>query len=155
MKLRVLSLITLLAVLLGCMTACLNSYDNPNQNINLPDSNTTSTETESESDSDTAKTPVDINVYTLNGTTGFGFAKMMNDAKNGAFETENYTFTVQSDASVITSALINGDVDIAALPTNAAANLYNVTEGGVKILAVNTLGCLYLLTKEGTTVETL
>ena len=69
MKLRVLSLITLLAVLLGCMTACLNSYDNPNQNINLPDSNTTSTETESESDSDTAKTPVDINVYTLNGTT--------------------------------------------------------------------------------------
>ena len=153
MKLRVLSLITLLAVLLGCMTACLNSYDNPNQNINLPDSNTTSTETESESDS--AKTPVDINVYTLNGTTGFGFAKMMNDAKNGAFETENYTFTVQSDASVITSALINGDVDIAALPTNAAANLYNVTEGGVKILAVNTLGCLYLLTKEGTTVETL
>ena len=65
-----------------------------------------------------------------------------------------YTVTVKTDASEVTAALINGDVDIAALPTNAAANVYNKTEGGVKILAVNTLGCLYLLTKEGVSIST-
>ncbi len=92
-----------------------------------------------------------INVYTLNGTTGFGMAKLMDDAKNDQ-TTEQYTFIVKSDASDVTAALINGDADIAALPTNAASNVYNKTNGGVKILAVNTLGCLYLLTRQNNSV---
>ena len=90
-----------------------------------------------------------IRIYTLNGTTGFGMAKLMNDNTDGA----KYEITVKTDASDVTAALISGDVDIAALPTNAAANVYNKTSGGVKILAVNTLGCLYLLTKDGVTVS--
>ena len=97
-----------------------------------------------------AETPI-INVYTLNGTTGFGMAKLMNDSKAGT-TTEKYNFSVQSDASVVTSALLNGSADIAALPTNAAANIYNKSEGGVVVLAVNTLGCLYLLTNQNATV---
>lgn len=98
-------------------------------------------------------TPADgsIRVYTLNGTTGFGMAKLMEDAKSGT-TTETYTFTVKSDASDVTAALINGDADIAALPTNAASNVYNKTNGGVKILAVNTLGCLYLLTRQSASI---
>ena len=112
------------------------------------------TGTQQGSENDTqAPTPVDINVYTLNGTTGFGMAKLISDAKKGTYTTENYTFTVQSDASVVLSALINGDVDIAALPTNAAANVYNKSNGEVKILAVNTRGVLYLLAKGETTVS--
>lgn len=90
-----------------------------------------------------------IRIYTLNGTTGFGMAKLMNDSADG----KKYEITVKTDAADVTAALITGDVDIAALPTNAAANVYNKTEGGVKILAVNTLGCLYLLTKDGVTVS--
>ena len=97
------------------------------------------------------KTPDVVRVYTLNGTTGFGMAKMMQDNKDN----EGYTFEVKTDASDVTAALIAGTVDIAALPTNAAANVYNKPEGGVKVIAVNTLGCLYLLTKEGTTVTSL
>ena len=96
------------------------------------------------------KTPDEIRVYTLNGTTGFGMAKMIADHKDDA----TMKFEVKTDAADVTAALIAGTVDIAALPINAAANVYNKTEGGVKILAVNTLGCLYLLTKEGTTVST-
>lgn len=90
-----------------------------------------------------------ITVYTLNGTTGFGMAKLMNDNTDG----KKYEISVKTDAADVTAALINGDVDIAALPTNAAANVYNKTQGGVKILAVNTLGCLYLLTKDGVNVS--
>ncbi len=92
----------------------------------------------------TKKDDTNIRIYTLNGTTGFGMAKLMNDA-NSEEAVGNYTVTVKTDASDVTAALTNGDADIAALPTNAAANIYNKTNGGVRILAVNTLGCLYLL----------
>lgn len=109
-------------------------------------------ETETQAPSDTPVNPVDVNVYTLNGTTGFGMAKLIHDAKADAFPNENYTFTVQSDASVVLAALINGDVDIAALPTNAAANVYNKTNGEVMLLAINTRGVLYLLAKGEATV---
>ncbi len=99
------------------------------------------------SDVGTATADRAINVYTLNGTTGFGMAKLMNDAKAGT-TVEQYAFSVQSDASVVTSALLNGSADIAALPTNAAANVYNKSNGEVVVLAVNTLGCLYLMSNQ-------
>ncbi len=86
-----------------------------------------------------------INISVLNGTTGFGAAKMMDDSKNGKTEL-NYNISVDTDAANIQAGLINGTIDIAALPTNAAAALYAKTEGGVKIAAVNTLGVLYLMT---------
>ena len=94
---------------------------------------------------------LEINISVLNGTTGFGAAHLMSDAAEGKTEL-SYKFTVESDASNITAGLINGTIDIAALPTNAAANLYNKTNGAIKIAAVNTLGVLYLLTGEGVEV---
>lgn len=88
---------------------------------------------------------LEIKISVLNGTTGFGIAKLMSDSK--ADKTElNYNVAVESDAANIQAGLINGSIDIAALPTNAAAALYNKTEGKVKIAAVNTLGVLYLMT---------
>lgn len=97
---------------------------------------------------------LEINISVLNGTTGFGAATLISDTINGQSDLD-YKFTVESDASNITAGLINGSIDIAALPTNAAANLYNKTGGKVKIAAVNTLGVLYLLTGEGVTVESI
>ena len=98
--------------------------------------------------------PIEINISVLNGTTGFGAAKLMSDAAEGK-SALNYKFTVESDASNITAGLINGSIDIAALPTNAAANLYNKTNGAVRIAAVNTLGVLYLLTGEGVEINSI
>lgn len=85
-----------------------------------------------------------VNVMVLNGTTGFGMAKLMHDSENGAAAL-NYSFQVESDASNVTAALVSGSADIAALPTNAAAALYNKTGGGVQLLALNTLGVLYVV----------
>ena len=99
--------------------------------------------------------PDAINIYTLNGTTGFGMAKLMEDAQNGVFTTENYTFSVKTDATEVLAALTSGTVDIAALPTNAASNVYNKTKGGVKMLAINTLGCLFLLNSGESTVASI
>jgi NitT/TauT family transport system substrate-binding protein len=57
----------------------------------------------------------------------------------------NYNFKVEADATNVNAALINGSVDIAALPTNAASVVYNKTGGAIQLLAINTLGVLYLL----------
>ena len=92
-----------------------------------------------------------VNVAVLNGSTGFGMAYLMEQNDNGAAN-NNYTFQVQSDATVVNSALLNGDVDIAALPTNAASVLFNKPNNPVKVIAINTLGVLYVV-ENGTTVN--
>ena len=101
------------------------------------------------------ETKINANVMVLNGTTGFGMAKLISDSI--AAETAlSYDFFVESDASAVTAALINGTCDIAALPTNAAATVYNKTEGGVQMLAINTLGVLYLVVNsDNVTVDSL
>ncbi len=96
-----------------------------------------------------ADVAVNTRVYTLNGTTGFGMAGMIADAKPG------YSFTVETDPSVVTAALISGDCDIAALPTNAASALYNKTGGKVQVLALNTRGVLYLVSDGKEKIESI
>ena len=96
-------------------------------------------------------TEKEISVMVLNGTTGFGMAKLMDDAANGTAAL-NYKFSVETDATAINGALINGTVNIAALPTNAAAAVYNKSQGKVQVVALNTLGVLYLVEK-GDTVK--
>jgi len=93
-----------------------------------------------------------VNVMVLNGTTGFGMANLMDAAAKGE-AAQDYNFTVETDASNIVAALANGSADIAALPTNAAAAVYNKTKGAVQVLALNTLGVLYLVTDGSVTVE--
>ena len=93
-----------------------------------------------------------VNIMVLNGTTGFGMAHLMDAAAKGE-AAQDYNFTVETDASNIVAALANGSVDIAALPTNAAAAVYNKTQGKVQVLALNTLGVLYLVTDGSVAVE--
>ncbi len=93
-----------------------------------------------------------VRVMTLNGTTGFGMAQLIQKAEAGEASL-NYAFSVETDPSNVMAALVNGDCDIAALPTNAAAALYNKTSGKVQVLALNTLGVLYLVTDGSVTVE--
>ena len=89
-------------------------------------------------------TELPVRIMSLNGTTGFGFAKLISDNTAGSAAL-NYEISVETDASNITAALISGNVDIAALPTNAASVVYNKSQGAVQVLALNTLGVLYVL----------
>ena len=102
----------------------------------------------------TLDTDLPVRVMTLNGTTGFGMAGLIAEHSAGGTAL-NYSFTVDTDASNVTAALVNGDCDIAALPTNAASALYNKTEGGVRVLALNTRGVLYLVTDGSVKVESI
>ena len=95
------------------------------------------------------KTPGETEKYTvragfLKGPTGIGAAYLMENAANSECE-NNYELTLETDPSAINAALISGTLDIAAVPTNAAAVLYNKTGGGVQIVAINTMNVLYVL----------
>lgn len=91
--------------------------------------------------------PQTVKVTTLAGPTGMGMAEMM---VNGVDLGENVTteITVASAPDQVTAGVINGDYQIAAVPTNLAAVLYNKTEGQVLLGAVNTLGVLYIVADE-------
>lgn len=87
----------------------------------------------------------EMNVYVLAGPTGVGAMPLW--AKSDAGETENiYHFTMPAANDEVVAAISKGEADIAAVATNMAATLYNKTDGGVTVLAVNTLGVLSMLT---------
>lgn len=88
--------------------------------------------------------PETIHFAVLSGPTGVGAAKLLADNEKG--ESENrYTVTVASDNNEISGKLVNGDLDIACMASNVAANLYNKSEGKVQSLCLSTLGVLYIL----------
>ncbi len=89
--------------------------------------------------------PVDVRVAALKGPTAMGMVQMMDDVDAGNVDTENYTFEIDASADLVTPKLIQGEVDIAAVPANLASVLYNKTKGGIQVLAINTLGVLYIV----------
>ena len=85
-----------------------------------------------------------VKVATLMGPTGMGMAKLIEDSREGKTELD-YEFTIASSPDQVTPMVINGSVDIAALPINLAAALYQKTDGALQLAAVNTLGVLSIL----------
>lgn len=95
----------------------------------------------------------DMRIFAMNGPTGMGMAKLYSDNEADACA-NNYEFTLASNADAIKAEIIKGDFDVAAIPTNLAAVLYNKTNGGLYIAAVNTLGVLYII-ENGDTVKSI
>ena len=89
-------------------------------------------------------------VAALKGPTAMGMVKMMSD--DAASDSPLYDFTIYASADEITPKLVQGELDIAAVPANLASVLYNNTEGQVQVLAINTLGVLYIV-ENGDTVQ--
>lgn len=94
-----------------------------------------------------------VKVAALKGPTAIGMVKLMKDNKEGQ-AANNYEFTIAAAADEFTSLLIKGDIQLAALPCNAAATLYNKSEGKIQLLGINTLGVLYIL-ENGNTIQSI
>ncbi len=107
-----------------------------------------------------ASDPVDVRVTAMKGPTAMGMVSLMNQVDNGEITSNNYSFELLSSTDEITPKIVQGEVDIAAVPANLASVLYNKTEGDVEVLAVNTLGVLYIVStnevdEDATLYETL
>ena len=99
-------------------------------------------------------TPANYSIAALKGPTAMGLVKLMKDSESGETTGNEYTFTLAGSADEVTPALLKGELDMACVPANLAAVLYNKTEGAVQVLAVNTLGVLYIV-ENGESVQSL
>ncbi|NLH00471.1 MAG: PhnD/SsuA/transferrin family substrate-binding protein, partial [Clostridiales bacterium] len=111
----------------------------------------------SESPAETTQSPAaqtKVTVAGLAGPSSIGMIKLISEK---ALDGDSYSVDYQVAAAPdeLTAKLINGEVQIAALPTNSAAVLYNKTEGQVQFLALDTLGVLYLVGKDSAGVTSL
>ena len=79
-----------------------------------------------------------VRVMALKGPTAMGMVRMMENP--GERE-----FSIVGAVDAVGPALIKGEADIAAVPANLAAVLYNNTDGALQVLAINTLGVIYIV----------
>ena len=98
------------------------------------------------------KDDVTIRVAVLKGPTGMGMAKLIDDKENEKTDL-NYEFTIASTPTEVLPEVLAGRVEIAAVPVNVAAMLYN-KGADISVVAVNTLSVLYVIEK-GNTVQSL
>ena len=90
-----------------------------------------------------------VRLAALKGPTAMGLVQLF-DAHAG-----EYDVLIAGSADEVTPKLIQGEIDIAAVPVNLASVLYNRTEGAMQLIAINTLGVLYIVEKGGEVVQSL
>lgn len=76
------------------------------------------------------------NVASMKGPTSIGMAQFMTSG------TEDFNFEMFTEGSEIVPLVVKGEIDIALVPANLAATLYQKTEGGIQVIGINTLGVL-------------
>ncbi len=81
-----------------------------------------------------------IRIAALKGPTGMGMVKLA-DKQNYP----NYTVSIEASPDALNPRIISGEVDVAAVPVNLASVLYNKLDGDISVLAVSTLGVLYVV----------
>lgn len=129
------AILLLISTVLACFAGCSPDQTDDNGKTAEPDTN------------------LQINVAALSGSTGYGMAKLMTDAADKKTAL-NYAVSVESSPKIVQDSLIAGQLDIAALPTNKAAMIASATDGKIQVVAVNTLGVMYLVTTDDTPLST-
>lgn len=145
---KIISALLITVLLISILAGC-GKTNTPNPTSSLPAKETdqpTPTPQESQEPQELEYEPIDINIGGMTGPTSMGMVKIMETAEAGNAK-NNYNFTIVGSADEITPKLIKGELDIAAVPANLASVLYNNTEKKIKLLAVNTLGVVYIVEK--------
>jgi len=161
---RLLSTVLITSTVLLNMTACTFSNTSSSKMSNssavttsaTPPVESTDIQTtakESEAETTALSERIQIRIAALKGPTGMGLVNLMADQDAGT-AANDYSFTLSGSPDDIVAALTSGQADIAALPTNLAAVLYQKTNQNILLLAINTLGVLYILEK-GDTIHSL
>ena len=88
---------------------------------------------------------VTVRVGSLKGPTSLGILFLMEKAENRKTAGE-YEFRMAAGAEELLPLMVKGELDIALVPANVAAILYEKTKGGVAVVDINTLSVLYLVT---------
>jgi len=94
-----------------------------------------------------------LRIAGLKGSTTMGLVNLLSMEQAGTAAMD-YDLQLYGAADEIVPLLIKGELDMAAIPANLAATLYQKTSGGIQAVAVNTLGVLYVV-EQGDTVHSM
>lgn len=143
----------LLFSLAACAPAATDPTDAPTEEATATVTPTKAPADEPNGPDETAGPVPEIRLAVLSGPTGIGAAKLLDNIDNNPADLSfgNYDYNIYTDNSELVAGLTNGEIDIATMASNMAVNLYNKTNGGVKIIAVGTLGVLHILEGSGGT----
>ncbi len=97
--------------------------------------------------------PEIVNIAALKGPTAMGLVKFRDDSE--ADMNSIYDFEIYAAPDELTPLIIQGKTDIACVPGNLASVLYNKTKGEVEVLAINTLGVLYIVENGSETINSI
>ncbi len=86
-----------------------------------------------------------VHVTALKGPTAMGMVDFMDKSEKGEIKDNDYQFEIVAAVDEVTPKLVQGKTDIAAVPANFASVLYNNTNAEVQVLAINTLGVIYIV----------
>ena len=95
-----------------------------------------------------------LRIAGLKGPTTMGLVNLLSMKEDGTASMD-YDLQLYGAADEIVPLLMKGELDMAAIPANLAATLYQKTEGGIQAVAVNTLGVLYVVEKGGDTIQSM
>ena len=99
------------------------------------------------------ETAAPLHIAGLKGPTTMGLVNLLSMEQAGTAAMD-YDLQLYGAADEIVPLLIKGELDMAAIPANLAATLYQKTNGGIQAVAVNTLGVLYVV-EQGDTVHSM
>lgn len=133
---KIFKLISVLLILSMILVGCTDNKDNKeNDNTN--------------------NAPVEktaVNIVGLKGPTSIGMIKLIDEK---ALNSDNYNvnYEVFDSPTLISPKILQGEVQIAAIPTNLASVLYNKSQNNIQFLAENTLGVLYVVGKSDANIS--
>ena len=87
-----------------------------------------------------------VKVAALNGPTGLAMVKLMD-------QPDKYDVATFQAPTDVTGKVISGEVDVAAVPSNLAAVLYNKTQGQIVAVSPIALGVLHILGNDAEVAE--
>ena len=102
-----------------------------------------------ESTAEPLSTTDPVRIAGLKGPTTMGLVNLLPMEEDGSASLD-YDLQLYGAADEIVPLLTKGELDMAAIPANLAATLYQKTQGGIQVMAVNTLGVLYVVEKGDT-----
>lgn len=136
----VLTACALALVVVAACAGCSSASDGASSSASSVASSAASSAASSSDAAEVEQAADSLRIASMKGPTSVGLASMMQQNQG--------VFTVAAAADEVSALLLQDEVDIACVPANLAATLYNKTDGAVRVIDVNTLGVLYVVTAD-------
>ena len=135
------SLLLILVLIMSMFAGCTSNTDTSTEQ---PSENKDEAEQVQQEEPEEQKEAVNVTIAGLKGPTSIGMIKMIDEKALNSDE-YNVEYIAESAPDALIGKIVSGDVQISSVPINLASVLYNKTGGAVQLMAVNTIGNLYVI----------